>query len=130
MLELTRALFAELATALGIPALTPDANGGIQLTIGADTNVVLFGENDITLLLVAPVAALPRAPDYGTMAWLFGRNFYTSDLAPFRIACDEAGTLVIWGRIPVDGLSGTQLAGLVDAVASEAGRIREAVAEE
>jgi hypothetical protein len=130
MLEQTRALFADLATALAIPALMPDANGGIQLSIGADNNVILFGENDITLLVVVPVAAVPKTPDYGTVTWLLGRNFYTSDLAPFRIACDESGTLVIWGRIPVEGLTGTQLAAVIDAVAAEAGRIREAVAED
>ena len=36
------------------------------------------------------------------------RNFHDSPLAPFRVGCDKAGTLVVWGRMPIDGLSGDQ----------------------
>ena len=124
MLEHTRALYADLAKTLGAAALPPDANGGIQLTIGEDTNVILFGENDVTLLVVAPVAALPRQPEYGVMLWLLRRNLYDSDMAPFQVACDEGGNLILWGRVPVEGMTGTALAGLLDAVAIESRRIR------
>ncbi len=50
-----------------------------------------------------------------------------SDLAPFRVAADAGGTLVLWGRVPVEGLTGAALAGLVDAVATEGRRIRDEV---
>ena len=56
------------------------------------------------------------------------RNFHDSPLAPFRVGCDAAGSLVIWGRMPIDGMSGEQLAGLLDAVAAEAALIREEIA--
>lgn len=125
----TRALFADLAKTLGVAELQPDANGGIQLTVGEDLTVVLFGQNDEAVLIVAPVAALPKEPDYAVVAWLLRRNFYDSDLLPFRIAADAAGNLVLWGRVPIDGLEGEALAGLLDAVASEAQRIRDEVEE-
>ncbi len=56
------------------------------------------------------------------------RNFHDSPLAPFRIGCDKAGNLVVWGRMPIEGLSGEQLAGLIDAVRAEAALIREETA--
>ena len=56
------------------------------------------------------------------------RNFHDSPLAPFRIGCDKTGTLVVWGRMPMEGLSGEQLAGLIDAVTAEAALIREETA--
>lgn len=129
MTDLTRALYAGLATALGIPPLQPDANGGIQLTIGEDTQVILYAERDITLLLVVPIAPLPREADYATTTWLLAQNMYTSSLAPFRLACDERGTVLLWGRIPLDGLTGETLATLIDAVAAEATRIGAELAD-
>jgi hypothetical protein len=56
------------------------------------------------------------------------RNFHDSPLAPFRIGCDHAGSLVVWGRMPMEGLTGEQLVGLVDALAAEATLIREEIA--
>ncbi len=125
-----RALYAGLAAALGLPALAPDANGGIELTVGGDTSVVLFGEGDATLLAVVPVAPLPPAPDQATVLWLLRRNLYDSGIAPFTLACDAGGTLVLWGRLPLDGLTGPRLAGLLDALAGEAATIRRQIAEE
>ena len=122
----TRALFLDLAKELGLPGLEPDAAGGVQLTVGDDT-VVVYGQSDGFLLIAAPAAALPEEPDYATMLWLLRRNFYDSDLAPFRVAADTGGTLVLWGRVPLDGMTGKALAGLVDAVAGEAKRIRSEV---
>ena len=129
MLERTRALYADLAHALGIDALAPDDNGGIELTVGTDQRVILYGERDRDLLLVAPLAALPREPDYGVMLWLLRKNFYVDGLAPFTLACDEGGTVIMWGRLPLDGLTGealtgVSLAGLLDAVATEGEKIR------
>ncbi|MCA8977500.1 MAG: CesT family type III secretion system chaperone [Planctomycetes bacterium] len=126
-LEHTRALYADLAKELGVPALQPDANGGIQLTIGEDITVVLYGENDERLLVVVPVAELPRSPDHGVVAWVLRRNLYDSDLAPFCIAADDDANLILWGRVPIANLTGARLAGMLDAVAAEAIRIRDEV---
>jgi len=123
----TRALFTALAKELGLPALEPDAAGGVHLTVGDDTTVMVFGQSDGFVLIAAPAVALPEEPDYATVLWLLHRNFYDSDLAPFRIAADAGGTLVLWGRVPLEGLTAPALAALVDAVATEAGRIRDEV---
>jgi hypothetical protein len=105
-----------------------DANGIVHLTVGEDGRVVLVPEDAYTLMLMAPVGALPDGADRGTLLWLMRRNFHDSSLAPFRIGCDKAGTLVVWGRMPMEGLSGEQLAGLIDAVTAEAALIREEIA--
>lgn len=127
MLQRAEALFADLARSLGVPTPVPDANGGVELTVGGDNRVVLFAEDAFTLLLVVPVMTLPTAIDYGRALWLLRRNFYDSPIAPFRVSCDEAGSLVVWGRVPMEGLQGEQLAGFIDALASEATLIREEV---
>lgn len=121
------ALFAGLAVALGVDALPRDNNGGIRLTIGDDATVILFAEGERSILAVSPIAAMPRVPEYGVMVWLLRRNLYDSDLAPFQIGCDAGGNLILWGRVPVAGMTGAALAGLVDAVGSESGRIRAAI---
>ena len=123
-----QALYAQLAKALGVDAVPADAQGIVQLDVGDEGRVVVVPEDAHTLMLLAPVAALPATLDQGTLLWLMRRNFHDSPLAPFRIGCDSAGTLVVWGRMPIDGLSGEQLAGLLDAVAAEAALIREEIA--
>jgi len=123
-----QALYAQLAEALGVDTVPADAQGIVQLDVGDDGRVVVVPEDAHTLMLLAPVAALPATLDQGTLLWLMRRNFHDSPLAPFRIGCDSAGTLVVWGRMPIDGLSGEQLAGLLDAVAAEAALIREEIA--
>ena len=123
-----KALYAQLAKTLGVADLPADANGIVHLTVGDDDRVVLVPEDAYTLMLMAPVGALPDGADRGTLLWLMRRNFHDSPLAPFRIGCDKAGTLVVWGRMPMEGLSGEQLAGLIDAVTAEAALIREEVA--
>lgn len=125
MHKTTQALYADLAKTLGVPALPADDDGSVELTIGEDTPVILFAEDPYTLMLVAPVLPLPAEPDYGTMLWLMRRNFHDSPLAPFRVACDASGGVVIWGRVPVDGLDGKALAGLLDAVAEQSRLARE-----
>jgi len=89
---------------------------------------VLVPEDAYTLMLLSPVAALPATMDHGTLLWLMRRNFHDSPLAPFRVGCDSAGSLVVWGRMPIDAMNGDQLAGLLDAVAAEAALIREEIA--
>jgi hypothetical protein len=123
-----QALYAQLAKALGVATIPADAQGIVQLDVGDDGRVVLVPEDAYTLMLLSPVAALPEAMDHGTLLWLMRRNFHDSPLAPFRIGCDSAGNLVLWGRMPIDGMSGEQLAGLLDAVAAEAALIREEIA--
>lgn len=124
MFERTRALYADLAKALGVEALPPDGNGGIQLAVGEDDTVILFAQDDVDVLAVVPVMALPPQLDHGTMCWLLRRNFYDSDLDPFRLAADASGNVILWGRVPIEGTTGERLAGLLDALAEESGRIR------
>jgi len=124
----TQALYADLVKSLGIAVLPADNNGSIQLAVGETSTVVLFAENDETVLVVSPVAALPKQPDYGVTLWLMRRNFYDSPIEPFRVACDTEGNIILWGRLPVAGLTGAALAALIDAVATEADRIRGEVA--
>jgi hypothetical protein len=125
MFKSTRALYADLAKALGVGALPADASGSIELTIGEDATVILFAEDAFTLMLVAPVMPLPAGLDYGVVLWLMRRNFYDSPLAPFRVSCDAAGTIVLWGRVPIEGMSGSALATLIDALGAESNLVRE-----
>lgn len=127
MFESTQALYADLASALGVASLPADAQGSLSITVGEEDTVLLFAEDEYSVMLVVPVMGLPTALDYGRVLWLLQRNFYESPLAPFRIACDEGGGVLIWGRMPVEGLSGAQLAGLIEAVANEAALIREEI---
>ena len=124
MFKRTQSLYAALAKTLGVGALPADDNGGVQLTIGNNSTVTLFAEDEFTLMLVSPVMPLPKKVDYGTTLWLLRRNFYDSPIAPFRVSCDTAGSIVVWGRVPVEGMTGEALAGLLDALAAEADFIR------
>lgn len=131
-------LYSDLAEVLGVDALPAGDDGSVSITVGnrsgpegegggADDTVMLFVEDEHTVMLVSPVMALPANPDYGRVLWLLQRNFYQSPLAPFRVACDQGGGIVIWGRMPVEGLTGRQLAGLIEAVAAESSLIREEI---
>jgi hypothetical protein len=122
-----QALYAQLAKALGVDAIPADAQGIVQLDVGDGGRVVIVPEDAYTLMLLSPATKLHEL-DYGSLLWLMRRNFHDSPIAPFRIGCDKAGTLVVWGRMPIDGLKGEQLAGLLDAVAAEAALIREELA--
>lgn len=127
-------LYDELAKALGVPEVPADDKGIVQLALGEgeeEGTVVLVPEDAYTLMLMAPIGPLPKAGvDGGTLLWLMRRNFHDSPLAPFRIGSDKAGTLVIWGRMPIDGMTGSELAGLLQAVVAEAANVREEVATE
>ena len=124
MFERTQALYAALAKTLGVPTLPADENGGIQLTVGENSTVTIFAEDEFTLMLVSPVVPLPKKIDYGAALWLLRRNFYDSPIAPFRVSCDTAGSIVVWGRVPTEGMTGESLASLIDAMAAEADLIR------
>ena len=127
MFKQTQSLYAALAKTLGVGALPADDNGGVQLSIGNNSTVTMFAEDERTLMLVSPVMPLPKKLDYGTTLWLLRRNFYDSPIAPFRVSCDTAGSIVVWGRVPVEGMTGESLAGLLDALAAEADFIRAEV---
>ena len=123
----TQLLYAALAKTLGVATLPADDNGGIRLSVGENSTVTLFAEDEFTLMIVSPVMALPKNVGYASALWLLRRNFYDSPIAPFRVSCDKAGNVAVWGRIPVEGMTGESLARLVDAVAAEANTIREQV---
>jgi Tir chaperone protein (CesT) family len=122
-----QALYAALAKTLGVATLPVDANGGVQLSVGKNSTVMLFAEDEFTLMLASPVMALPKKLDYATVLWLMRRNFYDSPIAPFRVSCDTAASIILWGRVPVDGMTGEALAKLIDALATEADFIRSEV---
>jgi hypothetical protein len=61
------------------------------------------------------------------MSWLFRKNLYDSNLAPFCLATDANSNLVLWGRVPVASLTGVSLAGLIDSLASESETIRDEI---
>jgi len=128
MFKRTQALYAALAKTLGVGTLPADDTGGVQLTVGDNSTVTLFAEDEFTLMLVSPVMALPKKLDYGAALWLLRRNFYDSPIAPFRVSCDTAGSIVVWGRVPIEGMTGEALAGLIDSLAAEADFIRQEVA--
>lgn len=125
MFKRTQDLYAALAKTLGVATLPADENGGIQLTVGINSSVILFAEDEFTLMLVSPVMPLPKNPDYPTVLWLMRRNFYDSPIAPFRVSCDTAGSIIVWGRVPIEGMTGEALARLIDALGAEADFIRK-----
>ena len=127
MFKRTQSLYAALAKTLGVATLPTDDNGSVQLSIGDNSTVNLFAEDEFSLMLVSPVITLPKNVDYGTTLWLLRRNFYDSPIAPFRVSCDTAGTIVVWGLVPIEGMTGEGLAGLLDAIAAEADFIRAEV---
>jgi hypothetical protein len=128
MFESTRRMYAELARALGLDSLPADEQGSLQLNIGDSASVVMFAESEASLMVLSPVMPLPHTVDHGTLLWLLRRNFHDSPIAPFIVACDKAGTLVVWGRLQVEGLTGEALAGVLDALGAETDLIREELA--
>jgi hypothetical protein len=125
MFKRTQLLYAALAKSLGVASLPATENGAVQLAIGEHSTVTLFAEDEFTLMLVSPVMALPKNLDYGSTLWLLRRNFYDSPIAPFRVSCDTVGNIVVWGRVPVEGMTGEGLAGLIDALGTEGDLIRQ-----
>lgn len=125
-LERTRALMEATAAAIGLPGLPADDTGGYHLKIGAETDIFIYGGDDETILIVAPIGPLPRATDYALVVYLLQRNRFDADTAPFQIAADEVGTLIFWGRLRIADLDGALLAAVLDRVAQ---RVREIAAE-
>jgi len=125
-LDRTRALAAGLAKAIGLDQVPPDDSGGYHLTVGEATDIFVYGGDDETILLVAPVATLPRSVDYGLALYLLRANMFDSDMAPFQFAADAQGGLIFWGRLRIVDFDGTSLSALIDRVAE---RVREFRAE-
>ena len=121
-LDKTRALIAQLAAALGLPSLPSDNNNGTPLEIDGRT-VLIYGGDDESILLVAPVAPLPEEPGYGLTAYLLRKNLFQSDLAPFQVALDDGGTVVVWGRLQIADLDGAVLAAVLKRLAQRVGDI-------
>ncbi len=125
MFESSKRLFDQYAEMLGLASLPVEPSGFVQLAVGDSATVLLYPESEESLLVVTPVAGLPRKLEYGLVRWMLERNFYDSKLAPFRLACDGSGSIVVWGRVPVEELSAEGLAQLINAVVDESEIIRE-----
>ena len=128
MFASVQAVYDDLAKTLGVDHLPVNEQGAFALEVGQDSVVNVFAEDENTLMLAAPVMALPAALDYGRALWLLRRNFYDSPIAPFRAACDADGNVIVWGRVPVDGITGENLAALLESLGGEADLIREELA--
>jgi hypothetical protein len=126
-LERTRALMSGLAVAIGLNALPSDDSGGFHLTVGAAVDILIYGGDDETILVVAPVAPLPLAPEYGLVLYLLRSNLFDSDVAPFQIAVDDGGALIFWGRVRIVDFDGPSLAALIDRIATRVAAIRAEV---
>ena len=94
----TRALMADLAKELKLPGLPQDDTGGFELTIGDDTTVLIYGGDDETMLVISPIGPLPDTPDYGLVSYLLRQNMFNSDVAPFQVAVDDGGGVILWAR--------------------------------
>lgn len=108
-LEKTNALYAELAKELAVKELKPNSDGGVQLSVGKNLNVYLYGDRDEALLVVMLIAPLPQTPSHALTAWLLRKNLYDSQLLPFVIATDLDANVVVWGRVPLAQLDGSKL---------------------
>ena len=120
---------ADLAAALGLPTLPQDDTGGFRLTVGEKTEVLLYGGDDESLLIIAPIAPLPMEPSYGLVVYLLRSNLFDSDVAPFQIAVDDGGSLIFWGRIRIAEMTGAALASLIDRLAERVTLIAGEVAD-
>lgn len=116
-------LYDELANKLNLEQLTPDSDGGIRFDINED-QIIIFDEGESSLLLIVPIAELSPDIDFGSMLWLLRRNLYDSDLEPFRLAVDEAGNLILWGRLTLESISANSLLELMKELSTEAVSLR------
>lgn len=130
MAETTQQLLNDLADYLKVAQFPRNADGAVELAIGEATPVFLFTEDSHTLMMVCPVMPVPAGFDTDSALWLLRLNFYTSPLAPFRAASDAQGQLLLWGRLPVKGMGGADLAGVLDGLAEHAEMIRGELASD
>jgi len=121
---------ADLAKAIGLKSLPQDDSGGFHLVIGAATDIFIYGGDDATILIVAPVAPLPQEPEYGLVVYLLRNNLFDSDTAPFQTAVDDDGALIFWGRVRIADFTGATLATLLDRIAARVEEMRGEVGGE
>lgn len=126
----TRVLMGELVAAMNLPGLPPDDNGGYQVTIGDDAQVMIFGSDDENLLVVAPIGPLPADIGYAETVYLLRLNMIDGEIAPFQVGLDESGNLLLWARIAIEQVSGESLASGLDAIADKVREIRNDLAGE
>lgn len=123
-LDRTRALMAELASVIGLQDLPQDPTGGYRLVVAGETEILVYGGDDVTLLLVAALAPLPTATTYPLANYLLRINMFNAPNMPFTTAVDEGGAVILWGRVAIADFDGTTLARLVDNLADFASEIR------
>jgi hypothetical protein len=104
LLDQTTALIRGFASAVGVAALPTEDGGGYRITVGEDTHVLVYGGDDETILIVAPIMKLPFWSDYAVALYLLRINMIDSPVEPFRVAADAAGGLILWARLPIEQL--------------------------
>jgi hypothetical protein len=105
-LDKTMALISGLASAIGLAALPRGEDGGYRIILSEDTDVLVYGGDDETILVVAPIMKLPFKSDYAVTLYLLRVNMIDSPIEPFQVAADAAGGLILWARLPVARLAG------------------------
>jgi hypothetical protein len=120
----TQALLEDLGRVLGLASAPRDGTGGVRLTLGGAVEVSIYEDHDDALLVVCPIAAMPRTVERALALSLFQDSLFSSDCAPFVIAADETGMLLLWGRLWTDDLDGSSLASLIEAVAGKVAELR------
>jgi hypothetical protein len=104
LLDQTTALTRRFASAMGLAALPTGDGGGYRITVGENTHVLVYGDDDDTILVVAPIMKLPFWSDYAVALYLLRINMIDSPVEPFRVAADAAGGLILWARLPIERL--------------------------
>ena len=123
----TRSLMADFATAMQIPGVPQDDSGAFALVVGEDTDVLMYGEDDESLLVVAPIGPLPPEPGAGLTIYLLRQNMFNSDITPFQVSLDDSGGVILWGRLQIEDFTGETLAGLVGALAEKVADLKAEV---
>ena len=123
-LDKTRALVADFAKAAGAGDMPQDDNGAFHLTVGEGTDVFIYGGDDETILVVSPVAELPKTVEYGLALYLLRVNAIDADTAPFVLGADIRGGLIFWGRLRIADFTGLSLRGLIEAIGERVAEFR------
>jgi hypothetical protein len=123
----TATLVAELAKLLRLPALARNEDGGFYLRVGRKADIYIYGGDEDMILILSPVAPLPKKPEYALMLYLLGSNSFDSDAWPFLVSVDRAGMVGFWGRVRIDDLTGASLADLIQRVADRTVKIRREI---
>lgn len=121
-----RLLLSELKTSIGkITFSEGTQTGEIVVTIEGHSKIWLLEQEDGYFTLALPVLALPPKIGFGEIFWLLRRNFYDSNLLPFRVASDKGANIVLWGRSPLENLTCEELEALLNKLIEEGKKIHE-----